>query len=293
LGLHDVWVVGHVTRDRIRTADSVAERAGGTATYFPLAFARLGGDVGVLTRMAREDEDELLREHRELGLEVACAPSPKTTEFENRYVEDDPDHRVQRVGAVALPFAPSDLDCVRGEIVHVGPLTHDDVSCEFLAAAATRGVVSLDAQGFVRRVARGRVELCDWPEKRRGLAHVKILKVNEEEARALSREEDLEQAARVLSSWGPEEVLVTCASRGSIVCSGERVQHVPAFDASGPIDPTGCGDTYMAGYLAERVRGREVYDAALFGSAAAALKLCDDGPFAGDRGAVNALLASR
>ena len=78
-GWHDVWVVGHVTRDRIRGRGQELVRPGGTATYFPLALARLGGDVGVLTRMAPEDESELLAEPRDLALDVRCAPSAKTT----------------------------------------------------------------------------------------------------------------------------------------------------------------------------------------------------------------------
>jgi sugar/nucleoside kinase (ribokinase family) len=293
LGHHDVWVVGHVTRDRNRTVDACEERAGGTATYLPLALASLGGDVGVLTRIAPEDEDELLGEHRALGLELVCAPSAKTTEFENRYAEDDPDRRLQRVGAVALPFVPSDLEPADARVIHLGPLTYDDMSCEFLEAAARVARVSLDAQGFVRRVVRGRVELCDWVEKREGLAHVEVLKANEDEARVLSGERDLERAARVLGSWGPREVLVTCASRGSLVCTDGVVRHVPAHDVAGPIDPTGCGDTYMAGYLAERVSGKDALDAARFGSAAAALKLQDAGPFRGSRRAVEELAASR
>lgn len=291
MGLHDVWVVGHVTRDRIRTRTATEERAGGTATYFPLALARLGGDVAVLTRIAPEDEDELLAEHRAADIEVVCAPSAKTTEFENRYAEDDPDRRVQRVGAVALPFAPEDLAPVRARFIHLGPLTSEDLSCEFIDAAAARAPVSLDAQGFVRRIVRGGVELCDWPEKREGLARVSVLKANEDEARVLSAEEDLEAAARVLASWGPKEVLVTCASRGSIVCTGGELSHVPACEVAGPIDPTGCGDTYMAGYLGERVRGRAPRDAARFASAAVALKLEGAGPFRGTRRQAEELVA--
>ena len=56
---YDVWVIGHVTRDRL-VERAGQERAGGTATYFALALSRLGGDVGVLTRLAPADEDELL-----------------------------------------------------------------------------------------------------------------------------------------------------------------------------------------------------------------------------------------
>lgn len=291
--MHDVRVIGHVTVDRIETRHGLLERAGGTALYFPLALARLGGDVAVLTRMAPEDAERLLAESREAGIEVLCLPSPKTTEFENRYLPADRDRRVQRVGAVALPFAAADLDGLEARVFHLGPLTRDDVSVELIEAAARRGRVSLDVQGLVRRIVRGQVEAADWPEKRAGLARVAFLKADEHEARVLTGEADPRHAARRLADWGPGEVLVTRAARGSVVCAAGELLEVPAVSASDAVDPTGCGDTFMAGYLFSRLRGLEPFAAARFGAAAATIKLRHVGPFDGSREAVEALLRSR
>jgi sugar/nucleoside kinase (ribokinase family) len=290
LAFHDVWVVGHVTRDRILTAAGTDERAGGTATYFGLASASLGGDIGVLTRLAAEDQDELLADHRAAGLELVCAASATTTEFENRYPEADPNRCVQRVGAVASAFVAEDLDSIEARVLHLGPLTHGDMSCNFLRAAGRHARVSLDVQGLVRRIVRGRVELRDWAEKREGLRHVAVLKAAEGEALVLTGESDPERAARALASWGPEEVIVTCASRGSFVLCGNSSTHVDAFATRDAVDATGCGDTYMAAYLNERLSGREAPQAARFASAAAALKLRAAGPFRGTRKDVEALL---
>jgi sugar/nucleoside kinase (ribokinase family) len=289
--MHDVWVIGHVTVDRLETGEELLERAGGTATYFSLALARLGGDVAVLTRMAREDQDTLLAEEREAGVHVVCAPSPKTTEFVNRYLADDRDRRVQRIGAVALPFTAADVASLEARLLHLGPLTDEDMSLDFLAAAADRGRVSLDVQGLVRRIERGRVELCDWPEKEQGLARVAILKADEYEARVLTGEDDVERAARRLAEWGPEEVLVTRAADGCVVWHQGETHHVPAVETPDAVDPTGCGDTFMAGYIDARLRGQGVVSAARFGSAAAAQKLRHVGPFDGTRESVEALLS--
>ena len=288
--MHDVWMIGHVTIDRIETRAGILRRAGGTSTYFSLALARLGGDVAVLTRMAREDEEELLVEERAAGVEVVCSPSPKTTEFENRYLPKDPDRRVQRVGAVALPFVPADLDGLHARLFHLGPLTHDDMSLDFLAAAADRAPVSLDVQGLVRRIERGGVELGDWPDKEKGLARVAIVKADEDEAQVLTGEDDPERSAKRLSEWGPEEVLVTRAGEGSVVCHRGEVHHVPAVATPDAVDPTGCGDTFMAGYVFSRLAGRDVLTSARFAAAASASKLRHVGPFDGTRESVESLL---
>jgi sugar/nucleoside kinase (ribokinase family) len=286
-------VIGHVTVDRIATRGGLEQRAGGTSTYFSLALARLGGDVGVLTRMAPEDREALLSEEREAGIEVLCLSSPKTTEFENRYLESDGARRLQRVGAVALPFTPADLAALEVRLFHLGPLTQDDMSLAFISAAAGRGRVSLDVQGLVRRIEQGRVVLGDWPEKRAGLAQVAIVKADEDEARVLTGEADAERSARRLADWGAEEVLVTRASRGSVVWARGELHHVEAVATPDPVDPTGCGDTFMAGYVFARLAGVDVVAAARFGSAAAAQKLRHVGPFDGTRASVEALLRTR
>ena len=40
------------------------------------------------------------------------------------------------------------------------------------------------------------------------------------------------------------------------------VEHVPAVEAEGPVDPTGAGDTYSVTYLAMRSEGAEPVEAA-------------------------------
>lgn len=291
--MHDVWVVGHITRDRIATEQGVSECAGGTSTYFSLALARLGGDVAVLTRLAEADQSRLLAEEHQAGIEVRCGASPDTTEFENRYVDAKGDRRLQRVGAVARPFQPADLDDLQARLLHLGPLTQADMSVEFIEAAAAEARVSLDVQGLVRRIEQGAVEPCDWPEKARGLAPVSVLKADEDEARILTGESDPGRAALRLAAWGPEEVLVTRGSRGSVVCHEGAVRPVPAIATAEAVDPTGCGDTFMAGYVFSRLGGADPVPAAHFGAAAAALKLGHVGPFDGTRSEVDALLASR
>jgi sugar/nucleoside kinase (ribokinase family) len=289
LAFHAVWVVGHVTRDRIRTAAGVDERAGGTATYFPLALARLGGEVGVLTRVAERDRDELLAEHRAESLDVVCGPSDDTTVFE-LCPADDPEGRSLRADSVALPFAPDDLLPVGASLVHLGPLTRDDMSCEFLRAAAACARVSLDVQGLVRRVDGGRVELCDWTQKREVLPLIGVLKANEMEAELLTSESDPLRAARRLASWGPDEVVVTLGGRGSLVLCDGRLERIRAFEVDAPVDPTGCGDTYMGAYLGQRLAGWAPGEAARFASGAAALKLRASGPLRATRESVERLV---
>ncbi|MFQ5984504.1 MAG: PfkB family carbohydrate kinase [Alphaproteobacteria bacterium] len=277
--MFDVCVVGHATRDVILLGSSRGEELpGGTANYTSLALRRLGLAVALVTKL-KPDDDALVAELRRDGVAVDVKASPATTTFENLYRQDDPNARVQTVTAVAAPFSPEDVQAISARVVHVGSLTNRDVTPAVLREARTRaGLVSLDVQGLVREVIECAVRQGDWPEKEAGLAHIDIVKADETEAALLSGASEPEEAARRLADLGPKEVIITMASRGSLVLAGGRLSRIPAFPPKTIVDPTGCGDTYVAGYLFQKLKGREVEEAARFGAALATLKLEHFGP---------------
>lgn len=56
-------------------------------------------------------------------------------------------------------------------------------------------------------------------------------------------------AAVKLADWGVKEVLLTLGDKGSLIYVDERFYEIPAYPVENVADATGCGDTYMAGYL--------------------------------------------
>ncbi len=90
------------------------------------------------------------------------------------------------------------------------------------------------------------------------LRHVSVVKLAEEEARALVGEPD--EAA--LRSLGVPEVVVTLGSRGSLVLAGGRLERVRARPVEGFVDPTGAGDAFAAAYVVSRSSGHPPVSAA-------------------------------
>ncbi len=64
------------------------------------------------------------------------------------------------------------------------------------------------------------------------------------------------KSARLLADWGVKEVVITLGSMGSVIYHKGVFYHIPAYKPATVIDTTGCGDTYMAGYLSQRIKGR-------------------------------------
>lgn len=79
---------------------------------------------------------------------------------------------------------------------------------------------------------------------------------------------------------GGREVVVTRGSRGSTVHAGDRAVDLPAIRVDA-VDTTGCSDTYLAAYVAARLRDDDVAAAGRFATAAAARAATLVGPRAG------------
>jgi ribokinase len=82
---------------------------------------------------------------------------------------------------------------------------------------------------------------------------VGLLLPNAEEAAVLSGEEDPERAALFLAARIPE-VIVTLGVAGALWTDGGRVCVVDA-EAARPVDTTGAGDAFAAGFLMARLSG--------------------------------------
>lgn len=78
---------------------------------------------------------------------------------------------------------------------------------------------------------------------------------------------DNQTAESVLARWrgaGAREVAVKLGREGALVWSASGANHVPAEEVA-PVDTTGAGDAFDAGYLSARLAARAPVEAARFG----------------------------
>jgi len=85
------------------------------------------------------------------------------------------------------------------------------------------------------------------------LERVGLVLPNAEEAAALTGLADPAEAARALASRFPE-VVVKLGAEGALWTDGSDEERMPAM-GSGPVDTTGAGDAFAAGFLAARRQG--------------------------------------
>lgn len=285
----DLCCIGHITLDHVVTPASSVFMPGGTAFYFSRALAGMPLRYMLVTAVGKP-EMPVVEALRAKGIEVIAMPSEHSVFFENRYGEN-PDQRTQNVWQKAAPFAAEALAGLEAGIFHLGPLLADDFSQESIKVLAAKGKLSLDVQGLLRGVKEQRVVAADWPEKRDVLPLLHFLKASEEEMQVLTGTADVQQGAKRLAGWGAKEVIITLGSRGSVVYDGRQFYTIPAYPPLRVQDATGCGDTYMAGYLYRRSKGAGPQQAGEFAAAMATLKIGVSGPFTGKEEDVKAVLA--
>lgn len=282
----DICVIGHITKDIIRIKDEQKIIPGGVPYYCLLALQNLGLNNCLVTKFATEDQ-HYLESFSKTNINLFCYNSQQTTIFEDIYPETNTDIRIENVHAIAEPFIINDIPNISAKIYHLGPLTQKDISLDIIQYLSTQGKISLDVQGFLREIEQNKVKKVDWQEKDEALAYISILKADEIEAKILSGEENLKKAAIKLSNYGIDEIIITYGSKGSLIYYQEEFYSIPPFPPKNIVDATGCGDTYIGGYLYKRLQFADIEEAGNFAAVMASLKLEQLGAFQGSEEDIN------
>ncbi|MGN6180055.1 MAG: PfkB family carbohydrate kinase [Mucilaginibacter sp.] len=277
--MYDICCIGHITSDKVVTSRSVVYMPGGTAYYFSCAISRLDVNYLLLTALG-EKELHYAEALRNKGIGIQVQPSTQTVFFENIY-GDDPDQRTQNVLEVADPFQKEYLQNIDARMFHLGPLLADDLPAEVVKNLAGKGVLSLDVQGYLRKVVHQKVYAAEWADKAQVLPYINILKADVAELNALTGIDDVYKGVKALANYGIGEIIITNASKGSMIWHEDNFYNIPAYMPDVVVDTTGCGDTYMAGYLYKRAKGVGVEEAGHFAAAMSGLKTAVPGAFEG------------
>ena len=279
---YDFCCVGHITLDKVVTPKNTVHMPGGTSFYCSNAIRHFNDVDYILVTLLAESEMPVVEDLKAKGIIVEAHTSCHSVYFENIYGENQ-DNRTQRVLAKADPFTINQLESVDAKVYLLGALLADDFSPELVKYLASKGQIAIDSQGYLREVRDQKVYAVDWADKKDILRHVTYLKANESEMEVLTGYSDTKKAARQLYDWGVKEVILTFGSLGSVVYDGTDFYQIPAYIPSEVVDATGCGDTYMTGYLYQRSKGASIEAAGRFAAAMATIKIEAAGPFKGTK----------
>ena len=246
LGTSPLLVVGSVALDSVETqTDKRPDVLGGAASYFSVAasfFApvRLIGVVG----------GDFPREHEALlggfGVDLAGlerVAGGRTFRWAGRYSSDfnkrttlDTQLNVFESFRPKLPPAWTGSPFVF--LANIDPVLQGEV----LEQVERPRFVACDTMNFWIEGGRR-------PDLERVLSRVDMLLLNDEEARLLSRHDNLPSAARAIRAMGPKAVVIKRGDAGALLFHEGGVFAAPAFPIERVVDPTGAGDSFAGGFM--------------------------------------------
>ena len=265
-------VIGPVTNDLVVIGSQSTHKIGG-ATYFQsFVFEEFYNDYLAVINCG----DESLADEFPSADKVKVILKANTHFFENIYpFRDDLNVRNQLSNFADIPILKSDLEDILPEEIDafvLNPLNRNDFPKETIEYLKSFGVpVFISMQGFLRVQDEQvndnyTIRLDKFDDLSDILSGVNAIFMDESEENIIGSDYDV------------DEMVITCESDGSrVVCNGEiRIDAVKCDDV---VDTTGCGDTYMAAYVSQRLLSKSPQCAGNFASEIASRKIENFGPY--------------
>lgn len=281
--MFDVVPVGHFAIDSILLPDRHTPFVvlGGAAAYVSLAARRLGTRVSVISKVGADFPEAYKWWLGQEGIDLSGIlkdEKAQTTRFELKY-SNPPSDRVLTLKNKAPPITVDDLPkTLKADAIHIAPIAGE---ITYEVAEKLRGfaeVLSLDPQGLLRNFDEaGNVSLGSMTDKRI-LGIIDIYKSSLSEIEVVTGQIEPDSAIEAIHKLGAKIVVVTLGEDGAVISTGDTTYYVPAYKPEKVVDPTGAGDAFIGGFLAEYVYGENYLRCACVGSAVASLVVEGIGP---------------
>ena len=253
----------------------------GCSTNSCLALAHLGHATTLVGRIGAGFQDRFVADTQQYGIAAVMQRCEQTGGFGLIY--DERGDRTLDVLGIAAPIEQVPTITSQAEAIIIGPILQE-TSPELIERihALSDAPLFLDPQGMLRRVGpHGRIEHFCPPEFVRVAPLCRVIKANEMETEVITGinpRADSAGALRALKALGCDIAIITLAEAGSLIDDGERQCAIPAY-ATNARDPTGAGDTYMAGFIHAYLQNpTDLYAAGCYGAATASIWIEHTGP---------------
>jgi len=261
--------VGTVAFDAIETPFGKTDKIlGGSGTFVGLAAAQFGIETGVVSVVGGDFPQAYLDMMNQRGINtegVEIVEDGKTFFWSGKYHNDmnSRDTLVTELNVLAdfTPIVPvSFKDAAIVMLGNLHPLTQNSVLDQLDKKPK---LVILDTMNFWMDVA--------LEDLHSVLKRVDVITINDEEARQLSGEYSLVNAANKIHKMGPKFVIIKKGEHGALLFNDGKMFYAPALPLAEVFDPTGAGDTFaggFSGYIAksEDISFESMKNAVIYGS---------------------------
>ena len=261
--------VGTVAFDAIETPFGKTDKIlGGSGSYIGLSASQFGVETGVVSVVGGDFPASYLEMLNKKGVNtdgVEVVKEGKTFFWSGKYHNDmnSRDTLITELNVLETftPVVPENFkDAGIVMLGNLHPLTQASVLDQMTERPK---LVVLDTMNFWMDIALDDLHAV--------LKRVDVITINDEEARQLSGEYSLVNAAKKIHSMGPKYVVIKKGEHGALLFSEGKMFYAPALPLAEVFDPTGAGDTFaggFCGYLAktENISFDNMKNAIIYGS---------------------------
>lgn len=248
--------VGTVAFDAIETPFGKTDKIlGGSGSYIGLAASQFGIETGVVSVVGADFLDADLKMMNAKGINtdgVEIDKNGKTFFWSGKYHNDmnSRDTLITELNVLET-FTPVVPDSFKdAAIVMLGnlhPLTQASVLDQMTERPK---LVVLDTMNFWMDIALEDLHTV--------LKRVDVITINDEEARQLSGEYSLVNAAKKIHQMGPKYVVIKKGEHGALLFNEGKMFFAPALPLAEVFDPTGAGDTFAGGFCGYLVKTQDI-----------------------------------
>jgi sugar/nucleoside kinase (ribokinase family) len=262
-------VIGSVAFDAIETPFGKTDKIiGGAATYISLSSSYLEDNINLVAVVGGDfpkADIQLLESHGIDTEGLQIKEDEKSFFWSGKYHNDmnSRDTLVTELNVLAdfTPVVPKAFkDAAIVMLGNLHPLTQNSVLDQLIKKPK---LVILDTMNFWMDAA--------LEDLHSVLKRVDVITINDEEARQLSGEYSLVNAANKIHQMGPKFVIIKKGEHGALLFNEGKMFFAPALPLAEVFDPTGAGDTFaggFSGYLAktEDISFENMKNAVIYGS---------------------------
>lgn len=273
---HSLGVIGHLAIDTIVHPNfEINSSPGGCAAAIATASVQLGIETWIHSKVGKDFPKEWLAVLEKLGVNLSnieISDKEKSLHVKFKYDGEGDLERIECNEGVLTKLKITALP--RTECAHICPAQPQD-QAELVQSLKGRGrTLSINFSEFFLDDYRKKdfLDMIGWKD-------IDIVFLNEAEARAMTHKKALEDMALKFHDEGVKIVSITLGKKGSLVSDGKDTHRTKPRNVE-VIDPTGCGDSYIGGFLGEYLNSKDVRKAAGMGTYLASLTAQKKGSWA-------------
>ncbi len=255
-------------------ADTCSLNTGGEAVNCSVAAAKLGLRTAILCHLGNDAAGEMIeRELKSHGVDVSrvVRSDEHATPVTAMFVAEDGSRQSITNAAHRCNFRPERYvpSLAGAKAVVLGslfraPFDDPDV-IRAVAEFAHRNGMPVFADTKLPNFTKLSLD-----DVRDALPLIDFITPNEDEGRYFTGEDEPERMADVFLAKGVRNAIVKLGGKGCVYRGAEGAVRLPAYDIDA-VDATGAGDTFLAGFVSEILRGSSVPDALAFANACGAV----------------------